>query len=129
MFWFLSYLHKNEFRVYFAPFFTLSVRTFGCIFQRILCTYSDLNWLFNVKVLILVQNILLIYRYLQFAYHQYLKQAIYVYGSYGTFTECQDMRKSLGKLFQQWGSTLYDFAFAFSYLFIRFHEIFPKIYC
>ena len=38
--------------------------------------YSDLNWLFNVKVLILVQNILFIYGYLQFAYHQYLIVAV-----------------------------------------------------
>ena len=61
--------------------------------------YSDLNWLLNVKVLILVQNILLIYRYLQFCIPSIFK-ASYLYGSYGTlFTECQDMRKSLGKLF------------------------------
>ena len=33
-------------------------------------------------------------------------KASYLYGSYGTFTACQDMRKSLGKLFQQWGSKL-----------------------
>ena len=68
--------------------------------------YSDLNWLFNIKVLILVQNILLIYGYLQFAYHQYLKQAIYM----EVMEHLQDMRKSLGKLFQQWGSKLYDVA-------------------